>query len=155
MDYLAINKELWNEKVAHHVVSDFYEQTAFLAGKNSLKPIELALLGDVSGKRILHLQCHFGQDSLSLARMGAHVTGVDFSEKAIDLANDLKEKLNLSAEFICCDIYNLPAFLNARFSAAYAASSEGAAGRDAASSASTSSSSPHALWLQHQLLVAH
>lgn len=115
MDYLAINKELWNEKVAHHLASDFYDQAAFMAGKNSLKEIELAILGDVSGKRILHLQCHFGQDSLSLARMGAQVTGVDFSDKAIEQACALNNELGLSASFICCDIFNLPAFLDEQF----------------------------------------
>jgi hypothetical protein len=65
-DYLAVNKELWNQKTPIHLASDFYEVEAFKKGKSSLKHIELALLGDVKGKSILHLQCHFGQDSMCL-----------------------------------------------------------------------------------------
>ena len=66
-NYLALNKESWNKRTAHHVTSDFYAMDDFKAGKSSLMDIELGLLGDIKGKRILHLQCHFGQDSLSLA----------------------------------------------------------------------------------------
>ncbi|HTN18759.1 MAG TPA: hypothetical protein VL092_13800, partial [Chitinophagaceae bacterium] len=77
--YLDINKQLWNNKVTHHVASDFYDVPAFLAGKSSLNDIELALLGDLKGKSVLHLQCHFGQDTISLARMGAIATGLDLS----------------------------------------------------------------------------
>ncbi|HNF71036.1 MAG TPA: class I SAM-dependent methyltransferase [Chitinophagaceae bacterium] len=80
----------------------------FLRGKNSLKNIELELLGDISGKDILHLQCHFGQDTLSLARMGARTCGVDFSPRAIAYARQLNTTLQLDARFICCDVYSLP-----------------------------------------------
>lgn len=88
---------------------------SFLAGNTSLKDIELGLLGDVTGKKILHLQCHFGQDSLSLARMGAEVTGMDLSDKAIDAANELAQQLALNAKFICCNIYDLPKHLDEQF----------------------------------------
>lgn len=114
-NYININKALWNDKVAHHVSSDFYNMEAFLAGKTSLNPVELELLGDVSGKRILHLQCHFGQDTLSLARMGAEVTGVDFSDTAIDYARKLAADSSLNATFICCDLYELPQHLAQQF----------------------------------------
>ncbi len=114
-DYIQINKNSWDQRVEPHVNSDFYEMNAFLSGKNSLKSIELALLGEVQGKRILHLQCHFGQDSLSLSRMGAHVTGVDFSSKAIQKANELKSELNVDATFIACDLYDLPEHLEGQF----------------------------------------
>ncbi|RYD96911.1 MAG: class I SAM-dependent methyltransferase [Sphingobacteriales bacterium] len=114
-NYIKINKALWNDKVAHHVSSDFYNMEAFIAGKTSLNPVELALLGDVSGKRILHLQCHFGQDTLSLARMGAEVTGVDFSDIAIAYARKLAEAHSLAATFICCDLYELPQHLSEPF----------------------------------------
>lgn len=114
-NYININKALWNDKVAHHVRSDFYSMEAFLAGKTSLNPVELELLGDISGKRILHLQCHFGQDTLSLARMGARVTGVDFSDTAITYARKLAEEHALDATFICCDLYELPQHLNDSF----------------------------------------
>lgn len=107
-NYLELNKDSWNKRVDHHMASDFYEVPAFLDGKNSLKEIELALLGDVKGKSLLHLQCHFGQDTLSLARMGAKATGVDFSEQAIDQAKKLNAQLGLDAQFICSDVYAFP-----------------------------------------------
>ena len=106
-NYLAINRELWNAKTTVHFESDFYDVPSFLAGKSSLKEIELGLLGDVKGKDILHLQCHFGQDTLSLARMGAHATGLDLSDQAISKARELNQQLDLNAEFICCDVLEM------------------------------------------------
>lgn len=108
IDYLEINRALWDEKTKHHVGSAFYDNERFLQGASSLKEIELALTGDVAGKTILHLQCHFGQDTLSLARMGAKVTGVDFSDEAIKQARLMNEQLGLDARFVCSDIYSLP-----------------------------------------------
>lgn len=107
-NYIEINRNGWNQRVEHHLQSDFYDVAGFKQGNTSLKPIELALLGDVAGKSILHLQCHFGQDSLSLARIGAKVTGVDFSDTAINTAKSLNTELGLDAEFICTDVYSLP-----------------------------------------------
>jgi 2-polyprenyl-3-methyl-5-hydroxy-6-metoxy-1,4-benzoquinol methylase len=119
-DYIAINKALWNEKTRYHVDSEFYDVASFIEGRNSLNPIELDLLGDVAGKRILHLQCHFGQDTLSLARMGAHVTGMDFSEAAIDKARSMATEMNLDARFICCDVYKLSEHLDEEFDIVFA-----------------------------------
>ncbi|MFZ4797246.1 MAG: class I SAM-dependent methyltransferase [Bacteroidia bacterium] len=113
--YLVANKNLWNNKVAHHVASDFYKMEEFLKGTSSLNSIELDLLGNIEGKSVLHLQCHFGQDSISLARLGAKVTGVDFSENAIEKANIIAKQTNTNIEFICCDVYNLPNHLNKKF----------------------------------------
>ena len=90
-NYLEINRKSWNAKVEPHLKSDFYFVDEFLNGRTSLNSIELEILGDVSGKEILHLQCHFGQDSISLSRMGAKVTGIDLSDKAIQAAKDLAE----------------------------------------------------------------
>lgn len=90
-NYIEINKKTWNEKVALHVDSEFYNMKDFLAGETSLNEIELNLLGDVRGKKILHLQCHFGQDTLSLARMGADATGVDLSDKAVEKGSELAQ----------------------------------------------------------------
>ena len=70
-NYLELNRASWNNKTDAHLTSDFYDVKGFLKGESSLNSVELDLLGDVSGKKILHLQCHFGQDTLSLARMGA------------------------------------------------------------------------------------
>jgi ubiquinone/menaquinone biosynthesis C-methylase UbiE len=114
-NYLDINKKLWNERTQHHVDSDFYDVKGFVEGKSSLKEIELGLLGDVKRKSILHLQCHFGQDSLSLARMGAKVTGVDLSDAAIQKAEELNTTLGTDAEFICCDVYSLKDHLDKKF----------------------------------------
>jgi SAM-dependent methyltransferase len=88
---------------------------SFLKGKSSLNDIELKLLGDVKGRSVLHLQCHFGQDSLSLARLGAEVTGVDLSDRAIAHARHLATELHLDARFICCDLYDLPMQLEGHF----------------------------------------
>ena len=114
-DYLEINRKSWNSRVDVHLKSDFYDVKGFLEGESSLNDIELGLLGDIKGKSILHLQCHFGQDTISLGRLGANVTGVDLSDKAIDNAKILAKKANVNATFICCDIYDLPTYLNEQF----------------------------------------
>ncbi len=115
-EYISINKSLWNKRTEIHLKSDFYNLDDFLHGKNSLNEIELNLLGNIQNKSILHLQCHFGQDTISLARMGAEVTGVDFSEKAIEAGIELARKTKTNnTEFICCDIYELPNYLNKTF----------------------------------------
>ncbi|MCF8262612.1 MAG: class I SAM-dependent methyltransferase [Melioribacteraceae bacterium] len=114
-NYIEINRKLWNAKTPIHVKSDFYENEIFLKGKSSLKSIETDLMGDVAGKSILHLQCHFGQDSISLARLGAKVTGIDLSDEAIKVAGKMANDLNVDAKFICCDIYDLPNQLSEEF----------------------------------------
>ncbi len=113
--YLEINRQSWNKRTAIHVKSDFYDLDGFLKGRNSLNTIELDLLGDIRGKKILHLQCHFGQDSLSLARLGAEVTAVDLSDASIQFARELAEKTGIDAEFICCDVFELPRHLDKQF----------------------------------------
>ena len=105
MDYLNINKEAWDKRTKVHVGSKFYDLEAFKSGKSSLNTIELELVGNVEGKKLLHLQCHFGQDTLSWAREGATVTGVDLSTEAIEQANKLKSALELDATFVANDIY--------------------------------------------------
>jgi SAM-dependent methyltransferase len=114
-DYLRLNRDSWNQRTAVHLDSDFYDVEGFLAGKCSLNSIELDLLGDLAGKSLLHLQCHFGQDSLALARRGAKVTGVDLSDKAIEAARALAVKSGIFAEFVCCDLYSLPEHLSGSF----------------------------------------
>ena len=81
--YLESNKQSWNKRTPIHIKSDFYRNNQFKKNLNSLKSIELDSLGDIRRKSLLHLQCHFGQDSMSLAKMGAKVTAVDFSNIAI------------------------------------------------------------------------
>lgn len=106
MDYLKVNQDAWNQRTNIHVTSEFYDVNGFLDGKTSLKDIELAELSDVSGKSLLHLQCHFGLDTLSWARLGARVTGVDLSTTAINYARELSEQSAQHAEFICTDVYS-------------------------------------------------
>ena len=113
--YFAANKDLWNKRTAVHKDSSFYDLPGFKAGKNVLTPIELTELGDTKGKTMLHLQCHFGMDSLNWARLGAKVTGVDLSDEAIKEAIKLNEELGLDAKFICCNIYDLKEHLNGKF----------------------------------------
>lgn len=107
VSYIHINRKAWNNKTLAHLQSSFYDMDGFRAGQSSLKSIELELLGDIQGKTLLHLQCHFGQDTLSLCRMGAQVTGVDLSDRAIDTARELAAEMQLDARFICCDVYDL------------------------------------------------
>ncbi|MDO5615919.1 MAG: class I SAM-dependent methyltransferase [Cruoricaptor ignavus] len=114
-NYIEINRQSWNNKTEIHLKSKFYDLDNFLKGKTSLNGIELDLLGDVTGKNILHLQCHFGQDTISLGRLGADVTGVDLSDKAIESARQLAKQTRTKANFICCDIYDLPNHLNEKF----------------------------------------
>ena len=98
-----------------HINSEFYDNKTFVEGRNSLNSIELELLGDIKGKSILHLQCHFGQDTISLNRLGANATGVDFSDNGIKRARELATTTNSDATFICCDIYDLPKYLDEKF----------------------------------------
>ena len=107
-EYRKSNLELWNNWALLHVSSATYDVASFKAGKNSLRPIELEEVGDVAGKTLLHLQCHFGKDTMSWARLGATVTGVDFSDKAIGIARELSAELGIPATFVLSDIYDLP-----------------------------------------------
>lgn len=114
-DFFETNRGLWNGYTRINAGSEFYDLAGFKAGKTSLQPIELDELGDVSGKSLLHLQCHFGLDTMSWTRKGARVTGVDLSDEAISLARSLSEELGIEAEFINSNIYDLPDVLQGQF----------------------------------------
>src|SRR5438105_3341127 len=114
-DYLRTNRRRWDELVPHHLTSSYYDLAAFRAGRSTLHPIELEELGDVRGRRLLHLQCHFGLDTLSWAREGAVATGVDFSPAAITAARELAEELQIDARFIEADACSLPSTLDEVF----------------------------------------
>lgn len=114
-EYLKKNRELWNEITPIHARSAFYDVEGFKKGRSTLDSIELEELGDVSGKSLLHLQCHFGLDTLSWARRGAKVTGVDFSDEAITQARSLSEETSIKANFICSNIYDLPDVIEDQF----------------------------------------
>ena len=113
--YFDANKDSWNKRTAVHKDSDFYDLASFKKGKSSLNKIELEELGDVSGKSLLHLQCHFGMDTMSWARMGADCVGVDLSDEAINLAKEINAELKLHAEFVCCNVYDLKQHLDKKF----------------------------------------
>ena len=114
-NYKEINKNSWNNKIEAHYQSEFYANESFISGRNSLNEIELNLLGDLQGKKVLHLQCHFGQDTISLTRLGAKAVGVDLSDEAIEKAQELADITKSDATFICCDIYDLPKYLDEKF----------------------------------------
>jgi SAM-dependent methyltransferase len=113
--YLQANRKVWDQWTVEHENSPFYDVASFKAGRDRLRSIELSELGNVAGKSILHLQCHFGLDTLAWARRGAIATGVDFSRTSIVLARSLSEELTIPAEFICSDIYHLPERLSGEF----------------------------------------
>lgn len=114
--YRAANRALWNAWTRINVRSKFYDVDAFAAGRGpDLDPIARAGPGDVRGKSLLHLQCHFGMDTIRWARHGATVTGVDFSEEAIAAARALAARMGVPATFAQSDVYELPANLAGRF----------------------------------------
>jgi SAM-dependent methyltransferase len=114
----VLNRAMWDERARLHGTSSrdrTYDVAAFLAGADTLGEPELGLAGDVSGLDLLHLQCHFGMDTLSWARRGARVTGVDFSPVAVERARALAAETGLAAEFVEADTQALPSTLDGRF----------------------------------------
>jgi len=118
-NYFEVNKNTWNKKVVIHAESEMYKMEAFKAGESSLMPYELKALGDVNGKSLLHLQCHFGQDTLSWTRMGAKCVGVDLSDEGIKLAMALSSELNLEAKFVCCNVLDTSQHVSETFDIVY------------------------------------
>jgi 2-polyprenyl-3-methyl-5-hydroxy-6-metoxy-1,4-benzoquinol methylase len=114
-DYLETNRKLWDKLAKVHYCSEYYDVEGFLKGGQSLDPIEIQELHDIAGKDLLHLMCHFGMDTLSLARLGARVTGVDFSPESIDLARTLAETAGINATFVCCNVYDTPKHLKGKY----------------------------------------
>ena len=114
-EYSDANRRYWAGLVPVHLDSQFYDVAGFKAGKSTLKPTELREVGDVSGRSLLHLMCHFGLDTLSWARLGARVTGVDFSGPAINAARRLAEDCDVEAVFIESDVYDLTSKLDDQF----------------------------------------
>ena len=115
-DWRRLNRANWDERVPLHINSPLhYDETDLRAGRGRLDTIVAEALGPVDGLRVLHLQCHFGMDTLALAQRGATVTGVDFSAPAIDAARRLAWELNLEdrARFVVSDVYDAAAALPA------------------------------------------
>ncbi len=114
-----INRARWDEVVDLHVASPFYRVKEFLAGEDSRLPIEREELGPVAGKRLVHLQCHFGLDCLSMARLGAEVTGLDFSGKALAAARRIAGEAGIAARFVQGNVYDAQLLLERRYQIAY------------------------------------
>jgi SAM-dependent methyltransferase len=112
---IQANRVRWNEVTPIHARSAWYRLEEFKRGASTLDPIALAEVGEVSGQSLLHLQCHFGLDTMSWARLGARVTGVDLADDAIDLARRLSQELDIEARFVRANLYDLPAVLGDRF----------------------------------------
>jgi SAM-dependent methyltransferase len=109
-----LNRAWWDERVALHVRGDFYDVESFRRGRDALRPFELEEVGDVAGRSLVHLQCHFGLDTLSWARHGARVTGLDFSGPAVEAARRIAADVGLEAEFVQADLYDAPQALGGR-----------------------------------------
>src|SRR5690349_15703480 len=110
VEAIEINRRNWDERVGIHLrdTTGAYMIDRFLSGADTLYPLEAAEIGQLAGKRLLHLQCHIGLDTLSLARRGALVTGLDFSPRAIAAARDFSRKTGIAARFVEADIYDAP-----------------------------------------------
>jgi SAM-dependent methyltransferase len=105
---LKANRENWNDRVSIHTQSDFYDVEGWLRRSPGPAPREVALIGDVKGKTLVQLQCHFGQETLQWVRAGARVTGVDFSPAAIEAATELSKSAGLDdrSRFVCSNVYD-------------------------------------------------
>jgi len=119
-EWFEANRRMWDERVPIHVGGSFYDVASFKAGGVVLRPFEVAEVGDVAGKSLVHLQCHFGLDTLSWARLGARVTGLDFSTPAVEAARALAKELGAAgAAFVQGNVYDAPEILGRRFDIVY------------------------------------
>jgi 2-polyprenyl-3-methyl-5-hydroxy-6-metoxy-1,4-benzoquinol methylase len=114
-EHRAVNRAFWDEVAPHHAASNFYAVERFVASPDSLGAIETAELGPVAGLEICHLQCHIGLDTLSLARRGATVTGVDFSAESLRIARELSVRTKIEAEFVEADVLEAAEILGRNF----------------------------------------
>jgi len=114
VDWRKLNLASWDDRVPVHLASEFYDLAGFRRGGSSLRRFEAAEAGDVTGKRLVHLQCHIGLDTLSWARKGALVTGLDFSAPAIEAARSLAADLAIDASFVRADVYDAVSALGGR-----------------------------------------
>jgi SAM-dependent methyltransferase len=113
---IAANRAMWDERVPIHVAGDFYSVDDFRSGLQRLavRPFEVDEVGDVDGRSLVHLQCHFGLDTLSWARLGARVTGLDFSGPAVAAARRLAGEIGIDADFVQADLYDAVTALGGR-----------------------------------------
>jgi SAM-dependent methyltransferase len=113
-EWRDLNRSYWDSRVPVHVASRFYDVDGFIAGRDPLVPVEVEEVGEVAGRSLLHLQCHFGVDTLGWARRGATVTGLDFSAPAVEAARRVADDCGIDADFVQADVYDAPAALGGR-----------------------------------------
>ena len=113
-EWLAHNMALWDEWAAAHADSELYDLPGVVAGRDDLRPWEDAELGSLAGLDVVHLQCHIGTDTVALARRGAHVTGLDFSESALGVAAGLASECGVAVEWVCADVHDAPRAVGGR-----------------------------------------
>jgi ubiquinone/menaquinone biosynthesis C-methylase UbiE len=119
-DAIRDNNALWDAWTRIHEGSEFYDLAGFKQGGVRLRQYEIDEVGPVAGMDLLHLQCHFGIDTLSWARLGARVTGADFSEAAVTLARSVATEIGIDdARFVRSDLYDLPDVLDGDFDVVY------------------------------------
>jgi len=118
---MEVNRRLWDENVGVHVPSSEYDLAGFKRGRNTLHELEVEEVGPLRGRSLLHLQCHFGMDTLSWARLGARVTGVDYSPEGIRVARALAEEVGIDSRFVESNVYDLPKKLRGKFDIVYTA----------------------------------
>ena len=120
-DAIRANRDVWDAWTGVHTASEFYDVASFRDGRRPvrLSDYERDEVGQVAGRSLLHLQCHFGLDTLSWARLGADVTGADFSEKAVDAARALAADIGVPATFVVSNLYDLPDVLEGEFDVVY------------------------------------
>jgi ubiquinone/menaquinone biosynthesis C-methylase UbiE len=115
LEKITANQEGFNLRARAHLQSSYYDVERFKQGHNMLRKLEQEELGDVRGRSLLELQCHIGVNAMSLARMGAQVTGTDISDEAIDIARELAGELAVDAKFVQANLYDLPTVLDGEF----------------------------------------
>jgi SAM-dependent methyltransferase len=121
-EHRAANRANWDDRVPIHWGADGYDAEGFAADPEALSMVvvhDRDRLGDVAGKTLLHLQCHIGKDTMSWARLGARVTGIDFSEPAIEAARRLADLAGIDARFILSEVYDSPGTLDEQFDIVY------------------------------------
>ena len=110
--YSALNRDWWDERVPVHAAPEGYYRTEqFEADPNFLSAdvrLDRPLLGDITGLRGIHLQCHIGTDTISLGRLGARMTGLDYSSEAVAKARDLAVRVGADVDFVESDVYAAP-----------------------------------------------
>ena len=113
------NKKLWDQRVPIHVASPFYGVEQFKWGSEVLHDFEIEEVGDVRGLSLVHLQCHFGMDSLGWARHGAAVTGLDISTRGVEAAQALADEMGIDARFVTANVYDAVSALGETYDIVY------------------------------------